>query len=84
MASTKGVDAASAAVMLLLTLTAAAASFRPPNDGSTLRKQLHLRHKDGVAVGALCIPIVCGTLLVGDPRNGAFDHVGPRDCRCLH
>ena len=56
--------------MLLATLTAAAASFRPSSAGSTLLKQLHMRHKDGIAVGSLCIPVLCATILVGDPNNG--------------
>lgn len=73
MASTKEVDGSAAATMLLATLTAAAASFRPSSAGSTLRKQLHMRHKDGIAVGSLCIPVICATILVGDPNNGALD-----------
>lgn len=72
MADSRDVSALAAAGMLLATLTSACASFRPPGDGSSLRRQLAARHKDGLAVGSLCIPIVCAAILVGDPSSGAW------------
>lgn len=72
MADTRDLAASASAAMLLVTLSAALASFRRTHDAIPLRVQLVQRHRDGIAIGTLCVPIVAGVVLIGNPHNGPF------------